>query len=272
MTIDPTLNENPVLLSLEKDVAYITLNRPKILNALNADMAEGLLEALTRCNNDSSVRCVVIQGAGPAFMAGGDIGMFHKTLNLPSEKRPAVFYDFIGSIHPAIELIHHMAKPVIASIHGPVAGFGVSLTLACDFIIGADSAVITLAYCQLGLSPDGGATYSLVRAVGVKRAMSLCLLSQPLTAHDATQLGLIHTLVPEEERLQHTKNMAEKLATGPTQAFARTKALIHHSLETPLKEQLQAEQHAFSTLTGTYDFEEGVRGFLEKRPRTFKGL
>ncbi len=261
-----------VLLSTDGAIATITLNRPDSLNALDRAMVEALHANLIRVEQDAAIRCVVLRGAGDNFMAGGDIRMFAKALaELPADERQANFEGLIGQVHASIICLRRMEKPVVAAVHGAVAGFGVSLATACDLTLAADATVFTLAYCHIGTSPDGGSTFHLPRAVGMKRAMEIALLGDRFPAEEAARIGLINRVVPAAELEAATAKLAGRLAAGPTAAYARTKRLLNASLDNSLAAQLSAESELFTASTMTDDFREGVTAFLEKRPAGFKG-
>lgn len=177
----------------------------------------------------------------------------------------------IGQVHASVAALRRMDKPVVAAVQGATAGFGVSLTLAADLAIAADDAVLTLAYCHIGASPDGGSTFHLPRAVGMKRAMEIALLGERFGAEDAVRMGLVNRVVPAAELAAEAARLAGRLAQGPTAAYARTKRLLNTSLDNSLAAQLAAESESFAASTMTEDFREGVTAFLEKRPPAFQG-
>lgn len=255
--------------TVEKGVGTIVLDRPEVLNALNPEMAAGLKAATGALATDTSVRCVVIKGAGEHFMAGGDVRHFHALL----KKSPGDVENSIGGeiedVHAAIVNIRDMPKPVVASIRGASAGFGMSLVAACDLAIAAEDSVFSLAYCRIGTSPDGGSTWTLPRMVGLKRAMELALLGDRITPQQASEYGLINWVVPTEELNRRTDELSARLAVGPADALARTKALLGDSLATGLGAQLQAEKASFLAGVTGAEFAEGVSAFVEKRPARF---
>ncbi len=261
-----------VLLSTDGAIATITLNRPESMNALDSAMVDELHANLIRVEQDAAIRCVVLRGAGDNFMAGGDIRMFAKALaELPPAEQQASFESLIGQVHASIIALRRMDKPVVAAVQGAAAGFGVSLATACDLTIAADSAVFTLAYCHIGTSPDGGSTFHLPRAVGMKRAMEIALLGDRFSAEQAAEIGLINRVVPADGLEEATAKLAGRLAKGPTAAYGRTKRLLNASLDNSLAAQLSAESELFTASTMTDDFREGVTAFLEKRPADFQG-
>jgi len=260
-----------ILVDRDGGVLTLTLNRPDVLNALNAELAEAFGDATEQAENDTTVRCVVLKGAGKHFCAGGDINAFAPALEMTSDERRAMFRKFIHAVHPGIITLQRMPKPVIASVRGAAAGFGFSLAAACDLTIAADNSVFTLAYTLLGTSPDGSSTYSLPRLVGKKKAMEIALLGDRFDADEALRLGIVNWVVAEAELDAETAKLAERLASGPTVAYANTKALINQSVGSTMVEQLEAEVEAFADSAAAEDFPEGVAAFLEKRKAEFKG-
>lgn len=250
-------------------VAILTLNRPDSLNAVNPEMVAGLLAASARAADDPVARAVVVRGAGKSFMAGGDLRWFREQLTLPPGERRAGFAELITGVHAAIVNFKRMDKPVIAAVHGAVAGFGLSLMLAADLALAADDAYFTLAYSNIALSPDGGATWSLPRHIGMKRAMEVALLGDRFDAHRALELGLINRVVPKELLEPEAISLATRLATGAAEALARTKALLNQSFENTLEDQLLSEQRNFVECAGEADFAEGLAAFFAKRKPAF---
>jgi 2-(1,2-epoxy-1,2-dihydrophenyl)acetyl-CoA isomerase len=263
--------EPAVLVAREGAVATITLNRPQALNSLNRDLTLALRNNLSLVESDETVRCLVLRG-GEHFMAGGDLKWF-KTLaegKAPAENR-AQFEGFIDEAHAIILTLRRMPKPVIASVRGAVAGFGMSLMMATDLAIAADNAYFTLAYTLIGVSPDGGSTFALPRIVGQKKAMEIALLGERFDAAAAERLGLVNRVVQREKLEDETTKLASRLAQGPTAVYARTKALLNGSLNASLESQLQREAEAFAQSASEPDFQEGLAAFIEKRKPRFTG-
>ncbi len=260
-----------ILLEVREGVATVTLNRPEALNALSDDMVAALVEVMTRVEADEAVRCVVLRGAGDHFMAGGDIKGFHGRITETPAERSAHFRAKIHKLHPAIVAMRRMPKPVIASLRGAAAGFGLSLALATDLAIAADDAFFTLAYCRIGTSPDGGSSYHLPRIVGLRKAMEIALLGDRFDAATALRLGLVNWVVPTADLEAETAKLAARLAGGPGHALGETKALLNASLDNPLEAQLALEVESFASCAATEDFAEGVTAFVEKRSAIFTG-
>lgn len=260
-----------ILLERKGPVATLTLNRPDALNTLDFAMMEALVSHTSTLAADQSLRCVVIKGAGRHFMAGGDLRTFAGMLPLPGAERKSRFTELIGRLHAAIENLQRMPHPVVASVHGAVAGFGLSLMNACDLAIAADDAFFASAYRHIGLTPDGGGSYTLPRIVGVKKAMEIMLLGERFDAQQALSLGLVNRVVPAAELEAATAVVVNALVTGPRLATENAKRLLNQSLGNTLARQLDAEAESFGACTADDDFVEGIRAFVEKRPPRFGG-
>lgn len=260
-----------IRLDIDGAVATVILNRPQSLNALDPDMSRRLRDVTEQLETAATIRVVVLRGAGEHFMAGGDIKWFQSVLDHPADERRHLLERLIAEVHASVIRLRRMPKPVVASVQGAVVGFGMSLMSACDFAIAADNSYFSLAYCRIGATPDGGATYALPRLVGIKQAMEIALLGDRLDARRAQELGLINRVVPLADLAAETQGIVARLARGPTAAYGRTKRLINESFEHGLAEQLLAEQDSFADATATADFAEGVNAFVDKRQPKFTG-
>ncbi len=256
-----------ILLSVTNNIATITFNRPDAMNSLNEQMANELSAITEQISLDPKIRAILIRGAGNIFMAGGDIQFFHQTL----EMMPKGVLNLVRMVNGVISNLVHSPKPVLACVHGSVAGVGMSFMMAADLVIAGANTQFTMAYSKLGVSPDGGASYFLPKMVGHKKAMELALLSDVINANQAQDLGLINWVVPEDQLEEKTLQILNKLASGPTQAYANTKQLIYQSASNSLEQQFEAEARSFAHLSQTADFRSGVTGFLNKTMPEFIG-
>ncbi|MCW5752088.1 MAG: enoyl-CoA hydratase/isomerase family protein [Alphaproteobacteria bacterium] len=261
-----------LITSIEGGVATMVMNRPEARNALSDGMLAGMHEFLARVERDEAVRCVVLKGAGEHFMAGGDVKRFAAMAGMAPEERRRHFEARIhANLHPVMYLMRRMPKPTLAAIQGAAAGFGLSLALACDLAIAADNAFFTLAYVNIGTSPDGSGTYHLARVVGMRKALEIAYLGDRFDAREAERLGLVNFVVAAAEFEAATARLAGRLASGPTRAMANTKRLLQASLDRDFEAQLQAEALSFADCATSEDWAEGVRAFAEKRPPRFQG-
>jgi 2-(1,2-epoxy-1,2-dihydrophenyl)acetyl-CoA isomerase len=265
----PDAKDATVLLDIRDDIAHIILNRPGAMNALNLEMAKELLDAAMRCDETTGVRAVVIAGAGKTFCAGGDVKQFvtiDADVQLPTYVRAITTY-----LHAAISALARMNAPVIAAVEGSAAGGGMSLALACDLIIAAESARFTAAYTRIGLCPDGSMTYSLSRLVGMRRALELTLTNRTLSAPEALDWGIVTAVARDGEALLRADELAHQFTQGPTLAYGATKRLIHAGWSETLETQMMAESQAIAAMAGTADAREGMAAFLARRAPEFKG-
>jgi 2-(1,2-epoxy-1,2-dihydrophenyl)acetyl-CoA isomerase len=252
-------------------IAVLTANRPEARNALSLEMRAMLTDVLHDIEQDDTVRCLVLRGAGDHFMAGGDVkGMAEAFTKSPEEIRKQ-FVLRIHDLHPIMFAMRRMPKPIIAQVAGAAAGAGVSIALSCDLVVAADNSFFTLAYVNIGTSPDGSSTYQLPRTLGIKRAMEMTLLGDRVDAKKALDWGLVNFVVPAAQLEAETMKLAERLANGPTFVYGQAKRLLYQSLHREFEAQLQAEGEAFAACAARQDFKEGVMAFVEKRKAVFTG-
>ena len=262
---------DPILLERAGGVATLTLNRPEALNTLDFTMMDALVAHTAALAADDALRVVVVRGAGKHFMAGGDLHSFAQRLADAPEARRAEFQRLIERLHASIEHLHRMPHPVIARVHGAVAGFGLSLMCACDLAIASDDAYFTSAYRHIGLTPDGGGTWALPRMVGMRKAMEILLLGERFDAGEALRIGLVNKVVPAAELDAAVDAWVASLAHGPVTAIRNAKRLAREGSDRPLSAQLQAEAASFAQCASTPDFVEGISAFIAKRKPRWNG-
>ena len=260
-----------VLVEKKGGVTTATINRPQARNALSDEMVKLLDAMFTEGEHDPSTRCFVIRGAGDHFMAGGDVKKFYANRVKPAAERRADTERGVHQLHLLAYKMRRVPQPIIASIRGGVAGFGMSLMMLADLAIAAEDAFFTLAYCHIGLSPDGSSTYTLPRIVGQRKAMELALLGDRFPAQEALRLGLINKVVPVAALEEETEKLSQRIATGPSKAYGYMKRLFDSSLGNSFEKQLQAEGVAVSDCMASNDLVEGVTAFVEKRKPRFNG-
>jgi 2-(1,2-epoxy-1,2-dihydrophenyl)acetyl-CoA isomerase len=259
-----------LLLARDGAVATLTMNRPDALNALDLPMMDALVAHTAALASDSTLRVVVLRGAGKHFMAGGDLRTFATQLSqVPPELRQGEFQRIVDRLHPAIEHLQRMPHPVIAAVQGAVAGFGLSLVGACDLVVASEDAYFSSAYRQIGLSPDGGGTWSLPRIVGVRKALEIYLLGERFDAREAWRIGLVNRVVEPSALDATVRDIARSIATGPALALRNVKRLLRESLDRTLSQQLRAEADSFGQCAASDDFGEGIRAFFDKRAPRF---
>jgi 2-(1,2-epoxy-1,2-dihydrophenyl)acetyl-CoA isomerase len=254
---------SPLLSEVADGVATLTLNRPEALNALNGQLRRELHAAFKAAARDDATRAVVITGAGRGFCAGAD-------LRGGTEERD--FREVLtAEYNPLIAAIRDLPKPVVAAVNGVAAGAGVSLALAADVVVASEEARFVPAFSRIGLVPDSGLARVLVRALGRHRAFEILMGERQLGAEDARHLGLVAAVVPADRLADAARELAARLAGGPTAAIGLTKRLLNAAEDATLPEALEAEA-ALQELAGrTDDHAEGVAAFGEKRDPRFTG-
>jgi 2-(1,2-epoxy-1,2-dihydrophenyl)acetyl-CoA isomerase len=265
----PMPTTSTVAIASANHICTITLNRPDVLNAFNDALTTELHDALKNAEKDANVRVIVITGAGRAFSSGQDLGDLRERYK--TGVVPPLGDDLRKRYNPIIRRIREMDKPVIAAVNGVAAGAGCSLALACDLRVASDQASFIEVFINVGLIPDSGSTYTLVRLVGVGKAMELCCTGQKVDAVEALRMGIVNQMVPAAELEAATQKLAARLASLPSRAIALTKRLLNQSLQNDLNQQLEAEAFDQETAGKTADHHEGVTAFLEKRKPNFQG-
>ena len=258
-----------IALSVADGVATITLNRPDDLNPLSVPMALEVLSVLEQVEGDPAIRAVLITGAGRAFSSGADLKGGDR--GLTPEGKPDVLTALRTAYNPLILKLMTTPKPVVAAVNGGAVGIGASLAWACDLVVAADSAYFLLAFVNIGLTVDGGASISLPSRVGYARAMEMALLGERVPAETALQWGMINRVVAGEELAAAAGELAAKLAAGPPGSFAASKRLLNEGCLTDLEARLDDEAVAQQERAESTDFVEGVMAFLQKRPANFQG-
>jgi 2-(1,2-epoxy-1,2-dihydrophenyl)acetyl-CoA isomerase len=246
----------------------VCLNRPDVRNAIDMQMAEETLDVARRIAADGSIRAVLICGNGPALTVGGDIDYF---LARSGEQFGALFAQMTTPFHEAFRVLSRVEAPIVTAAHGAVAGGGLGYVYAADLVIAAEQTKFVTAFAALGLSGDGGGTWHLPRLIGPRRAAEAYLRNTPIDASEALEWGLVNEIVPAEELHSRAEAVARELANGPTQGFARMRALLRDSWRNDLSTQLQAETEAIRHTGDTADAARAVADFAAKRRTEFTG-
>lgn len=257
-----------VLLDTGEGVATITLNRPDALNSFTLELKEALLETVREVAADPAVRAVLITGAGRGFCAGQDLRE-HASMLGAADQAP------LETVHkhfnPLILAVATMPKPVVAAVNGIAAGAGASLSFAADFRIAADSAKFLLAFANVGLALDSGASWTLPRLIGHARATAMALLAEPVSATAALEMGLVNAVVPDDRALAAGHELTARLAAGPTAAYAAIKEQLAFSATHPLAASLEREGELQNALGTTTDHQQATAAFVAKQRPTFTG-
>jgi 2-(1,2-epoxy-1,2-dihydrophenyl)acetyl-CoA isomerase len=255
---------------VESGIAWLTLNRPDVRNAMNAEMREEILRVLDAAAGDAAIRCVVVTGAGKGFCTGADLSGSRTGVAEPPHPG-AARAAMRQSTQRLVRALLELEKPVIAAVNGVAAGFGVHLALACDLVVASEDARFIEVFVRRGLAIDGGGAYLLPRRIGLARAKELVFLGDEISAKEAERIGLINRCVPAGELEATVRGIAERIACGPTFALGLSKCLLNRSLDSDLDTALAEEAFAQSLVVQSEDVKEGLRAFAEKRPPVFKG-
>jgi len=266
--------EDMLLFDKRGGIATLTLNRPAVRNALTSALFLDMERMLCEVASDDDVRVVVLTGAGRAFSAGADLKPVSKEERRRTEA-PAFPGDAGGDIldrgNRCILRLRELAKPVLGSVNGDAAGIGCSLALATDLRIAADSARFGVVFSRIGLGPDGGASALLRELVGTAKAMELLFTGDLIDAGEALRLGLVNQVVPADQLADATRELAERLARGPTLAHGTAKAAVYESANLAFASLLDFEARNQRAVSRSDDVKEGIRAFLERRKPEFRG-
>ena len=252
-------------INIEDQVCIIKLNRPEVFNSFNKEMAFELQEILDNCEKNSAVRSILLTGEGKAFCAGQDLQ------ELTDPDGPKLSDIVREHYNPIIKRIRSIEKPIVCAVNGVAAGAGANIALACDITIAGESVAFIQAFSKIGLIPDSGGTFFLPRSIGMQKATALMMLADKVMAADAEKMGMIYKVCADESLMEETLKVAKKLAALPTIGLGLTKRALNKSITNDLTAQLALEDELQTAAGKTYDYNEGVAAFLEKRKPKFKG-
>lgn len=251
--------------TIENGVCTLLLNRPAVFNSFNQEMAFALQRALDDCASDDNIRAIVLSGEGRAFCAGQDLA------EATDPNGPVLRSIVKDHYNPIIERIRTIEKPIIAAVNGVAAGAGANIALACDLTIACESASFIQAFSKIGLIPDSGGTFFLPRIIGAQKAFALMMSGDKISAKQAEAMNMIYKVVPDDQFQDEVKHLAKTMAEMPTRGLGLTKRALNQSFSNDLTTQLALEEELQTVAGQTYDFNEGVQAFLEKRKPIFQG-
>jgi len=261
-----------LIFEIREHIAHVTLNRPDKLNALNLQLVQDLTEAAAAIEADSSIRAVLLTGAGRAFSSGADLTRDDFFQDPTRSLGQSIGESLREHFNPMVDAWHGLKVPLVVAVNGVAAGAGMSLALVGDIVLAAHSASFLQLFApKLGLMPDLGSTFYLPRLVGTARAKGLAMLGDALSAADAAEWGLIWACVEDEALMEQAEAVTRRFASGPTQAYRHIKVVFNQQPKQTLAEQLALEAVAQAHLGDTKDFAEGVQAFRSKRPPKFSG-
>jgi len=266
------VSDQALKFDVTNQVAWLVMNRPEMKNALNAEMREQMFAALAEVAANDDIRCLVVTGAGSGFCSGADLsgGRAGAASNEPPHPG-AVRTAMRQNSQRLIRTVWELEKPVLAAVNGVAAGFGAHLAFACDLIVAAEDAKFIEVFVRRGIAVDAGGAYLLMRRIGMAKAKEMVFLGDDLPAREAERIGLVNRCVPGAELERTARELAERLAKGPTFAIGMSKRLLNRSLESDLDTAFSEEAFAQSLVGQSQDIKEGMRAFMEKRAPQFKG-
>lgn len=251
--------------TVKDHIATIKMNRPERYNAINQDFIDELLDALNHARHDTSVKCIVLTGAGKGFCAGADMSGFN---NITAQE----VRDYLNTHYTSmIRRIVEMNKPMIAAINGPAAGAGIGLALACDFKVMSETANIRYAFINIGLAPDNGSSWFLAQAVGYSKALEIAVEGEKIPASECLRLGIVSKVYPADQMLEEAYAWAKRLAVRPLIGFAATKRDMRFASQNGLFDTMAYEAEQQMPCLESEDHQEGLQAFLEKREAVFNG-
>lgn len=250
---------------IKDNVGVIKMNRPKVFNSFNKEMALSLQQVLDDCESNNEVRAIYLIGEGKAFCAGQDLQ------EVTDPNGPELTSIVKDHYNPIIERIRNIEKPVVGAVNGVAAGAGANIALACDICVATASASFIQAFSKIGLIPDSGGTFTLPRLVGFQRASALMMLGDKVGAQEAQEMGMIYKAFDDDSFVEESMKIASKLAKMPTKGIGLTKRALNLSMISDLTTQLKVEEELQTIAGQTHDYNEGVAAFLEKRKPNFKG-
>jgi 2-(1,2-epoxy-1,2-dihydrophenyl)acetyl-CoA isomerase len=265
--MDLAMSTTSFACTIDDGLANIVLDQPDRGNPIDGDFCREFNLCIAELSEREDVRSVLISARGRLFSVGGDL----MSLVKQGDALPRTIKAWTADLHAAIARMVRMRAPVVAAVHGNVAGGSVSLMAAADLVVIAESARISSAFSKIGFSPDSGSTTTVTRRIGVARARRFFLLAETLDAPTAQSLGLVDIVVPDGEVRREAERIARELAAGPTEAYGAIKRLFSQTLDRSLESQLEEEAQTLAAISRTADAREGVKAFVEKRKPAFIG-
>jgi len=264
MTTSPELS-TPIDLTVTDGIATLTLNRPEARNAVSDDMRTLLIDYLEHVAADSSIKALIITGAGKGFCAGGDIKGMQARMNAPAGSVAFNGWKRQQRVHHAVSLLHNLPKPTLAAVNGAATGLGCDMALSCDFIIASEHASFAMSYIARGLIPDGGGLYFLPRRVGLSKAKELIFSGRTATPAEAQQIGMIDRVAPHENLLPAALDWAQQLAAGSATALALSKSILNNTFELTQSQIFAMGSQAQGICYTSSEHQASVAAFLARK-------